>query len=120
MFMSARKVYHVLLISFGLTLFSTSPLHAQSSAVEQGRELALSRSKGNCMACHQIPGVDFYGDIAPPLVTMKARFPDREKLRQQIYDATQFNPNSVMPPFGKHDFLSKDEIDKIVEWLYTL
>lgn len=120
MSMSVRKVYLVPFVCLGLALFSSFPLHAQPSAVEQGRELALSRAKGNCMACHQIPGVDFHGDIAPPLVAMKARFPDRKRLHDQIYDATQFNPNSVMPPYGKHDFLSTDEIDKIVEWLYTL
>ena len=119
MLMSVRKIFIVLLVGCSLIVFTSPPVYAQSS-VEQGRELALSRSKGNCMACHQIPGADFYGDIAPPLVAMKARFPDREKLRQQIYDATQFNPNSVMPPFGKHDFLSADEINKIVDWLYTL
>jgi hypothetical protein len=33
---------------------------------------------------------------------MKARFPNRAVLRAQIWDATVKNPNSLMPPMGKH------------------
>jgi len=51
---------------------------------------------------------------------MKARFPDKEKLRMQIYDATAANPNSTMPPFGKHKALTDAEIDAIVEFLLTI
>jgi len=90
------------------------------SPVEQGKAIAMDRRKGNCTACHQVPGVEFHGDIAPPLVAMKERFPDRDRLRTQIYDATELNPTSVMPPFGKHRILSEDEIDKVLEWVMTL
>lgn len=93
---------------------------AASAAIEEGRSIALNRVKGNCAVCHQIPGVEFHGDIAPPLLAMQQRFPDREKLRAQIYDATQFNLNSVMPPFGRHRILTADELDKVVDWLLTL
>ena len=120
MSMSVRKAFAVPPVCFGLILLSAIPAAAQESVIEQGRAIALERAKGNCMVCHQIPGLDFHGDIAPPLVGMKQRFPDREKLRAQIHDATQFNPNSVMPPFGRHDILTPGEIDKVVEWLYTL
>jgi sulfur-oxidizing protein SoxX len=51
---------------------------------------------------------------------MKARFPDKAKLRAQIYDATKNNPNSIMPPFGRHEILSDKEIDAVTEWVYTL
>jgi sulfur-oxidizing protein SoxX len=60
------------------------------------------------------------GDIGPPLVAMKARFPDKAKLREQIADPTIANPNTRMPPFGKHRIISDSEIDAIVEYLYTL
>jgi sulfur-oxidizing protein SoxX len=58
--------------------------------------------------------------MGPPLVAMKARFPDKVKLRAQIHDPTINNPNTMMPPFGKYDILSADEIDAVVEWVYTL
>lgn len=87
--------------------------------VTKGGCVVLDRRKGNCMACHQMAGVSS-GNIAPPLVAMQARFPDKAKLRAQIEDATKFNPTSVMPPFGRHEILTKEEIDQVVEFVLTL
>jgi len=87
--------------------------------VTQGYCLVIDRKKGNCMGCHLIEGMSS-GNIAPPMLSMKQRFPDKAKLREQISDATKVNPDSVMPPFGKHNILSADEIDKIVEYVWTL
>lgn len=91
-----------------------------SSVVEQGKAVSFDRKKGNCLACHQIAGGDLPGNIAPPLVAMKARYPDKSRLRAQIWDATKMNSNSIMPPFGRQQILSETEIDKIVEFIYTL
>jgi len=93
---------------------------AEKSVVAQGKELAFKRKKGNCLACHQIEGGTLPGNIGPPLVAMKARFPDKAKLRAQIWDATKANPNSIMPPFGRHEILTAEEVDKVVEFIYTL
>ena len=60
------------------------------------------------------------GNIGPSLVAMGARFPNSEDLRAQIWDATVKNPNSSMPPFGKHKLISEKDIDNIVAWLSTL
>ena len=59
-------------------------------------------------------------NIGPPLIAVRARFPDREQLRRQIWDAGLTNPDMVMPPFGKHQILTVEEIDLIVDCLYTL
>ena len=88
--------------------------------MEAGKKLAFNRKKGNCLACHQIAGGSLPGNIGPPLVAMKSRFPDKAKLRAQIYDARKANPNTIMPPFGPHAILSDDEIDKVVEFISTL
>jgi len=93
---------------------------ADASVVEQGKQIAFDRKKGNCLACHQIDGGTLPGNIGPPLVAMKARFPDKAKLRAQIWDSTKNNPNSMMPPFGRHQILTESEIDKVVEYIYTL
>jgi len=93
---------------------------AEKSAVEQGKELAFHRKKGNCLACHKIAGGSLPGNIGPELVNMKARYPDKSKLRAQIWDATANNPNTIMPPFGKHKMVSEEDIDKIVEFVLTL
>jgi len=91
-----------------------------TDAVTQGGCLVLERKKGNCVACHAIPGATAAGNIAPPLVSIKERFADKAKLRDQVWDATKANPNSVMPPFGRNMILSPDEIDKVVDFLLTL
>lgn len=91
----------------------------KADAVTQGGCVVINRRKGNCMACHQIDGIAS-GNIAPPLVSMKQRFPDKAKLRAQINDARQLNPDTVMPPFGPHKILSQDEVDKVVEFVLTL
>ena len=88
--------------------------------IEEGRKIALDRKRGNCMACHVIAGATLPGNIGPPLVAMNARFPDKTKLREQIWDASKINPRSLMPPFGRHEILTEDEIDKVVEFVHSL
>jgi len=90
------------------------------SMIDEGREIALDRRKGNCMACHVIAGATLPGNVGPPLVAMKARFPDKAKLRAQIWDSSQINPRTLMPPFGRHHILTEDEIDKVVEFVHSL
>lgn len=92
----------------------------EMSAVEEGKKLAFDRKKGNCLACHMIQGGDLPGNIGPPLIAMSTRFPDKEKLRTQIYDAREANPDTIMIPFGPMGVMSDEEIDKVVEFISTL
>jgi sulfur-oxidizing protein SoxX len=93
---------------------------ADAETIKMGKEAAYDRRKGNCLACHMMDDGVSPGDIGPPLIAMKARFPERAKLRAQIWDAEASNPSTRMPPFGKHQALSEAEIDAIVDYLYTL
>ena len=93
---------------------------AAMSAVEQGKKIAFDRKKGNCLACHQIDDGAMPGNIGPPLVAMKSRFPDKAKLRAQIYDARTTNSHTAMPPYGAYKILTESELDKVVEYIYTL
>jgi len=105
----------------GMAMTASAPVSAaDASVVEEGKKLSFDRKLGNCLACHQIEGGDLAGNIGPPLVAMKARYPDKAKLRAQIWDATEVNPNSIMPPFGRHKIVSDTDIDKIVEFIHTL
>ena len=88
-------------------------------AVTQGGCVVIDRAKGNCMACHQIPGTTS-GDISTKFENMAQRWPDKTMLRAQIWDASKANPNTVMPPFGRHQILTPDEIDKVVEFVLSL
>ena len=51
---------------------------------------------------------------------MKARFPNKKDIFDKIWDPTKDNQHTFMPPFGKHGILTKEEINLIVEYLYTL
>jgi sulfur-oxidizing protein SoxX len=56
----------------------------------------------------------------PPLIAMSARYPDKAKLRAQIWDATVANPSSSMIPYGKHGVLTEAEIDKVTAFVHGL
>lgn len=92
----------------------------EAADIAKGKELAFDRKKGNCLACHQIEGGTLAGNIGPPLVAMKARFPDFNKLRAQIYDARVNNPNTIMIPFGPNAVMTDKEIDLVTKFIYTL
>jgi len=90
------------------------------SQAKQGQALAYSRSKGNCLACHTMKGSDVPSNVGPKLSNMKARFPNRNELFGIIFDEEKRNPQTVMPPFGKNLILSKNEINAIIDFLYTM
>jgi len=105
------------LVGGGLPLMAGA---ADADSVALGKQVAFDRKKGNCLACHMMDGGVSPGDIGPPLIAMKARFPDRAKLRAQVWDPQVANPGTRMPPFGKHQVLSEQEIDAVVDYLLTL
>jgi sulfur-oxidizing protein SoxX len=97
------------------------PAHSADAGKTTGQQLAHDVYKGNCLACHQIPGDSSavsLADIGPPLFHMRERFPDRAALRSQLWDPMTRNPQTVMPPFGRHQVLTEKEIDLIVDYIY--
>ena len=104
-----------LVVSLGSSLGAAS-----ANEIDEGKALAFDRKLGNCLACHRMGDGVSPGNIGPPLIAMKVRFPDREVLRAQIWDATVKNPKTIMPPFGKHQMLTEEQIDKIVTYVHTL
>lgn len=90
------------------------------ASTEKGKALVFDRKKGNCLSCHIIAGGTLMGTTAPPLVQMQARFPDKSKLYDQIWDARSRNPYTIMPPLGSHGILTREEVEAVVDYLYTL
>jgi sulfur-oxidizing protein SoxX len=101
-----------------------APQRVQAAGAETqfaaGQAIAFDRSAGNCLSCHMIPGGELPGNVGPPLIQMKLRFPDRAVLRAQIWDAAVRNPNTVMPPYGRHNILTEDEIDHVVDFIHSI
>ncbi|MEW6677904.1 MAG: sulfur oxidation c-type cytochrome SoxX [Pseudomonadota bacterium] len=104
-------------------LVATGAMAQGAKKEESGKDISYNRSKGNCLACHgfpTLPDAEMTGNSGPPLIAMQARFPDKAVLRAKIWDATASNPESLMPPFGKHQLLTEQEIDKVVDFIYGL
>lgn len=127
-----RKLHHVAAacaisaIMLSGSVLAQAPATAAATPVkkeETGKDIAFNRAKGNCLACHAMPTVpdaESTGTYGPPLIAMSARFPDKAKMRAQIWDATVMNPSSSMIPFGKHHVLTEAEIDKVTDFVYGL
>jgi sulfur-oxidizing protein SoxX len=115
----ASKSQLRVIFAFLLLLAYSAPA-ISDDRVAQGKALATDRSKGNCLACHMIEDGVQPGNIGPPLLAMKLRFPDRDTLTSQVCDATLRNSNSRMPPFCRHRILSVEEVELIIDYLYTL
>lgn len=106
-----------------LLLVAGSARASEQARIEAGRRLAHDFEKGNCLACHSAPTdptAITRANIAPPFIGMRERFKDHELLRRQIWDAALRNPNTIMPPFGRHLILTDDEIDLIMEYVLSL
>jgi L-cysteine S-thiosulfotransferase len=119
------RIKTTILFSLIASLGVASLGFATEGVTEQadGRSLAFDRNQGNCLACHAIPGdpkAEAAGNIGPPLVSMKERYPDHAKLRAQIWDATAVKPDSVMPPFGRNKILTEPEIDLVTDYIQGL
>ena len=105
---------------FSTNLIAEDAKQIEKTDIEKGQDLGFARKKGNCLACHFVQDGALTGNTGPALIAMKARFPKREDLYNQVFDARAKNANTIMPPFGEHGALSKAEIELIVTWLYSL
>lgn len=87
----------------------------------KGRALALDRKRGgSCVACHILPDVELPGNVGPDLSTIGAVGRTDEWLYNYVYDPRTFNPQSVMPPWGRHKLFTSEEIRDIAAYLKTL
>ena len=75
---------------------------------------------GNCTACHAIPADSkiVAGDMGPPFIGMKARFPDIAKLKLAIADQKAISHETIMPPFGRNKILTPEQIDVVAQYIY--
>jgi sulfur-oxidizing protein SoxX len=109
-----------LVLAITAIAFGANAADAPKGDIAAGRAIAMDRAKGNCIACHVLPGGVSPGAIGPALVAMKSRFPSKEALAEQIWDPTIRNPEAVMPPFGKYGILTEKEFNDVVEYIWSL
>jgi sulfur-oxidizing protein SoxX len=90
---------------------------------QQATDLFTRPDKGYCIACHQLPagaGPEVRNDVGPRLEGSRMRSLGKDRLRQIIDDASKANPDSIMPPFGRHRILDAREIASLAEFLHAL
>ncbi|MCG6895655.1 MAG: sulfur oxidation c-type cytochrome SoxX [Thiocapsa sp.] len=113
-------------LALGLGLSTLAAIAAEMPQLDfngdaaAGKAIVNDRGKGNCVACHLIVGAESPGAIGPALVTMQTRYPSKEALARQIWDATVKAPEAAMPPFGKHEILTNQELIDVVEYIWSL
>ncbi|WP_206035667.1 sulfur oxidation c-type cytochrome SoxX [Roseomonas sp. HF4] len=109
------------------------PLTTTGGDAARGRALALDRSKGNCVTCHELPvSADFQGNLGPPLTGVADRYSIGE-LRLRVVDSKRNNAESNMPPYYRVEgltgvrrdwagrpILTAQEVEDVLAYLMTL
>jgi len=100
----------------------------------RGASLAANRSLSMCVLCHALPGqpAAMQGDIGPPLAGVGARLSPMQ-LRDRLLAPERFNPDTVMPAYGRtsglqrvptalqgQPLLTAPQVDDLVAWLVSL
>jgi len=111
------------------------PLCGHTGDAKRGKAIASDGSKGNCLACHQLPidGIEAYGTIGPPLQGIGSRLTEGF-IRLRVVDTRNINPMSIMPGFYRNPqlinrpgkpyigrtFLTAQQVEDVIAYLVTL
>lgn len=74
-----------------------------------GKKVFLTRTLGNCLACHQVTSLkseEFHGEFGPSLDGVAGRYTEAQ-LRLIVADPKRIFTDTVMPAFFKNDGLSR-------------
>ena len=112
-----------------------APLGGLTGDPARGQKIAGNQSRGNCLACHQLPIPDepFFGNLGPPLTGLGGR-QSVGMIRLHVVDQSQFNPETVMPGYYRKPeslnrvakglegktWLDAQEIEDVVAYLASL
>jgi sulfur-oxidizing protein SoxX len=111
------------------------PLCGLAGDAQRGSKIASDGSRGNCLACHQlpIPDIEAYGTIGPPLAGIASRL-SVPMIRLRVVDTRNINPMSIMPGFYRdprlinrpgekyrgRTFLTAQQVEDVIAYLATL
>lgn len=104
--------------ALALSCLPLATLAATPAQIAAGRKIATSMI-GNCAACHAFSGADEAGTVGPALANLKTTMPDRKIFHAIIANEPARNPSTIMPPFGKNLILTPEQINDVIDFLYT-
>ncbi|WP_315705719.1 MULTISPECIES: sulfur oxidation c-type cytochrome SoxX [unclassified Bradyrhizobium] len=76
---------------------------------DAGRKVFLTRTLGNCLACHQVSSLkseEFHGELGPSLDGVAGRYTEAQ-LRLIVADPKRVFDDTVMPAFYRNEGLSR-------------
>jgi sulfur-oxidizing protein SoxX len=76
---------------------------------EAGKKVFLTRTLGNCLACHKVTSLkseEFHGEFGPSLDGVAGRYTEPQ-LRLIVADPKRIFTDTVMPAFYKNDGLNR-------------
>lgn len=133
--MAALRWLPVLLLGqFAWASDTLPPLVDIAASPLQGERIFVEREAGHCVLCHQVDGLDapFQGNLGPALTGIGSRLSPAQ-IRLRIADASQLNPDTIMPPYYRSEgleqvasgyrgqtVLSAEQIEHLVAWLASL
>jgi len=110
------------------------PLTETPGDAARGREVAIDRKQGNCLACHilPIPEQPFHGEVGPDLSAVGGAYSAGE-LRLRVVNPKVLNPGTIMPAFYRTDgfqrvaekfqgksILTAQQVEDVIAYLMTL
>ncbi len=102
------------------TVIAVSGFAQDDALIKKGEKIFMTNTSGNCIACHDVNGVEMNGpgNMGPKLQLL-ALWPE-EVLYDKVFDPSTGNPITAMPAFGRNGWLSDDEIKAVVAYLKTI
>ena len=85
----------------------------------KGRQIAQARDRGNCLACHVMPGGSQPGSRGPDLSHYGSSGRNEAETYAMVYDMRTINPETLMPPIGTNDILTDQELRDVVAFLLS-
>ena len=87
-------------------LLLAGPAYAGDAA--RGRAIVLDRATSACLLCHSgpFPAPHLQGNLAPSLDGAGARL-GTDELRTHLTDPARFNPDTIMPAYGRTEGLTR-------------
>lgn len=85
----------------------------------KGKQIAFARDRGNCLACHVMPGGSQPGSRGPDLSHYGSSGRSEAETYAMVYDMRTINPETLMPPIGTNDILTDQELRDVVAFLLS-
>lgn len=86
---------------------------------EEGKKIAFTKTRGNCLACHKMQGGTQPGTRGPDLTQYGTMGRSDAETYALVFDMRWRSPDTLMPPMGTNQILTDQEIRDVVAFLQS-